>query len=92
MSLAFFTSSQRSGMVDLLVTVSRPDGTEVARYEGSSSFGGVFTVYNNRLSAIGTSLNRAFDRAVESIRDQMLDDRELLSRQAALPPDEAAGT
>jgi hypothetical protein len=69
-----------SGEVNLLITLSTPDGKAIGRYEASSEFGGVYTLYNNRQFAIGTYLNRAFGEVVREIRDKILRDKAKLDR------------
>ncbi|TLY21623.1 MAG: hypothetical protein E6K68_05595 [Nitrospirae bacterium] len=69
-----------SGEVKLLITLSTPVGKAIGRYEASSEFGGVYTLYNNRQFAIGTNLNRAFGEVVREIRDKILRDKAKLDR------------
>jgi hypothetical protein len=64
------------GGVDLAVTIRRPDGTSLGTYSGRSEFSGWYTMYNRVDIGVGTALNKAFNQAMQQIRDRILADKD----------------
>jgi len=81
------------GAVDIVLTISRPDGTFVGEYAGQAKFSDTYSVYSGETLAVGTRLNKAFNEAIEKIRAQILADEEKFqppapSSVAAAPAEE----
>ena len=64
------------GAVDIVLTISRPDGTLVGQYAGQAKFSDTYSVYSGETLAVGTRLNKAFNEAIEKIRAQILADED----------------
>lgn len=64
------------GGVDLAVTIRRPDGAVVGTYSGRSEFSGWYTMYNQPMLGVGTALNKAFNQAMQQIRNRILADKD----------------
>jgi hypothetical protein len=64
------------GAVDIVLTISRPDGTLVGQYAGQAKFADTYSVYSGETLAVGTRLNKAFNEAIERIRAQILADED----------------
>jgi hypothetical protein len=73
------------GMVQMELSIQRPDGTAVNTYSGQSEFSNTYTIYTNPLLAIGTKLNKAFGDAISQIRSKILADDERLAALASQP-------
>ena len=80
---AFWAPAQeRHGIVDLEVTLARPNGEIVGRYRGCGQYAEV-AGYDHHYWSMPVypahrRLNQLFTTAVQDIRDQILDDREVL--------------
>ncbi len=64
------------GGVDLAVSIRRPDGTRLGTYSGRSEFSDWFTMYNQVAIGVGTALNKAFNQAMQQIRDRIIADKD----------------
>jgi len=73
---------ERHGVVDLELTLSRPDGEILGRYRGCEQYGEVAThdhhYWSMPVYPAHRRLNQVFTNTVQQIRDQILDDREYL--------------
>jgi hypothetical protein len=69
------------GLVDLEVSIARPDGTVLGTYHGQSKFSKYYNMYQNAGLALPTRLNKAFSEAIAQIREQILRDGVKLSQQ-----------
>ena len=63
------------GGVDLEVSIRRPDGAVLGTYNGCSQFSDWYTMYNQSMHGVGTALNKAFNQAMQQIRDQIITDK-----------------
>ncbi len=63
------------GEVDIELVLLKPDGTPMGTYSGHSKFYNWYSIYNQRMFAIGTRLNQAFGEAIGKIREQILADK-----------------
>jgi hypothetical protein len=70
-----FPASSDEGMVDIELSIAKPDGTAVGTYRGTAQFGGLYGMYNNRMLEVGRQLNTTFGDAVGQIRARILEDR-----------------
>jgi hypothetical protein len=73
------------GMVQMELSVRRPDGKLVTTYSGQSKFSHLYTMYSDPISSIGTKLNKAFSEAVSEIRGKILADDRTLTALATQP-------
>lgn len=64
------------GEVDLAVSIRRPDGTWLGTYSGRSEFSGWYTMYNRVDIGVGTALNKAFNQAMQQIRERIIADKD----------------
>lgn len=64
------------GEVDLEVSIHRPDGAMLGTYSGRSQISGWHTVYTQPINGIGTVLNKAFNQAMQQIRDRIIADKD----------------
>lgn len=64
------------GEVDLEVSIRRLDGTVLGTYSGRSQFAGWYTMYNQPVFGVGTALNKAFNQAMQQIRDRIIADKD----------------
>lgn len=64
------------GEVDLAVSIRRPDGTVLGTYSGRSEFSGWYTMYNQPMLGVGTALNKAFNQAMQQIRERIIADKD----------------
>ncbi len=64
------------GGVDLEISIRRPDGTRLGTYRGRSEFSDWYTMYNQVAIGVGTALNKAFDQAMQQIRDRIIADKD----------------
>lgn len=64
------------GEVDLEVSIRRPNGTVLGTYSGRSQFSDWYTMYNQPIYGVGTALNKAFNQAMQQIRDRILADKD----------------
>lgn len=62
------------GMVDITVSVSKPNGTLVAEYNGKSEYTDTYSMYNNVTLNVPSKLNKSFSVAIKQIRDKMMED------------------
>jgi hypothetical protein len=69
------------GLVDLEISIERPDGTVLGTYRGQSKFSKGYNMYQNAALALPTRLNKAFSESIAQIREQILRDEGKLSRQ-----------
>ena len=69
------------GLVDLEISIERPDGTVLGTYRGQSNFSKGYNMYQNAALALPTRLNKAFSESIAQIREQILKDEGKLSRQ-----------
>lgn len=60
------------GEVDLTITIHRPDGTVLGTYNGWSERSDWHTVYTQPINGVGITLNKAFNQAMQQIRDQII--------------------
>lgn len=61
-------------MVDLEVSIERPDGSVVGIYRGQSAASKWYNMYQNVQFALPTRTNKAFSESVSQIREQILRD------------------
>jgi len=79
-----FPSRTETGEVALQLTLSRPDGAVVKTFRGRSVFIGSQSSYSDTTgSNPGVSLNRAFNDVLSQIRQQMIDNHDLILTQAS---------
>jgi hypothetical protein len=64
------------GGVDLAVSIRRPDGALLGTYSGRSQFSDWYTMYNRVDIGVGTALNKAFNQAMQQIRDRIIADKD----------------
>lgn len=64
------------GGVDLAVSIRRPDGARLGTYIGRSQFSDWYTMYNQVAIGVGTALNKAFNQAMQQIRDRIIADKD----------------
>lgn len=64
------------GEVDLAVSIRRPNGTVLGMYSGRSQFSDWYTMYNQPIYGVGTALNKAFNQAIQQIRDRIIADKD----------------
>ena len=73
---------ERHGMVDLELTLSRPEGEVLGRYRGCEEYAEIARhdhhYWSMPVYPAHRRLNQLFTEAVRQIRDQILDDREYL--------------
>lgn len=67
------------GMVELEISIHRPDGTLLGKYSAKSEFSESYSIYNNPTFGIGTRLNNAFSETISKIRQQILADKSKFS-------------
>ncbi|MFZ1073127.1 MAG: hypothetical protein WAO21_06785 [Verrucomicrobiia bacterium] len=66
-------------VVDLEVSIQRPDGSVVGTYHGQSSNSQWYNMYQNVQFALPTRTNKAFSESVSQIRDQIMKDADKLT-------------
>jgi hypothetical protein len=69
------------GLVNMEVSIQRPDGTVLGTYHGQAKFSKLYTIYVNATLALPTRMNKAFTDAIAQIREQILRDAGKLSQQ-----------
>lgn len=67
------------GMIDLSVTISRPDGTVLGTYHGQAAISDYYNMYENAELGLPTRMNNAFSDAVSQIRAQIVKDEPKLT-------------
>lgn len=63
------------GEVDLEVSIRWLDGTVLGTYSGRSEFSDWYTMYNQSIHGVGTALNKAFNQAMQQIRERIIADK-----------------
>lgn len=66
-------------MVDLEISIEKPNGTVVGTYRGQASSGKWYNIYQNVQFALPTRTNKAFSEAVAQIREELLKEEEKFS-------------